>query len=218
MATTTPNIDELVDALVGAFIALTAAEQRLVVSAYRLLSEGGPVELDVIARASKWTPADVGARLRSWPGVYLDSDGRLVGLWGMAAEAVSPHEARIADQAPVWMWCALDPLFIVPLLGASAAVTSTCPTTAEPIQISVGASGVARALPGPTVVSFLMPDGPFDAEVRQTFCHFVHFFASPAAADEWVDAHPGAFWLPLTDAAEVGRRLAAEAFPTVFGG
>lgn len=114
------------------------------------------------------------------------------------------------------MWCALDPLFIVPLLGAPAVVTSTCPTTGEPIRLRVTATGVQALEPASTVVSLLVPDGPFDADVRQTFCHFVHFFASPAAADAWVAANPGGFWLPVADAAEVGRRLAAEAFPAIF--
>jgi hypothetical protein len=64
-------------------------------------------------------------------------------------------------------------------------------------------------------VSFLIPDGPFDADFRQTFCHFVHFFASPAAADAWVAPRPGSFWLPVADAVRVGRGLAATAFPAV---
>jgi alkylmercury lyase len=133
----------------------------------------------------------------------------------MAVEAVSPHAARIADQGAVWMWCALDPLFIVPLLGADAAVSSTCPTSGDPVRLTVTATGVATVEPATTVVSLLMPDCPFDDAVRQTFCHFVHFFASPAAADGRTAQHPGTFWLPVTDAAEVGRRLAARVFPAV---
>jgi alkylmercury lyase len=219
MRTNTPTPDELVDALVDAFGSMTPEEQRLVVTAYRLLSEGAPVALAVIAAASAWTPEGADARLRSWPGgAYLDGDGRLVGLWGMAVEAVSPHQARIADHAPVWMWCALDPLFIVPLLGPPGAeVTSTCPTTSEPIRLRIGPEGVSSVEPASTVVSFLLPDGPFDDDVRQAFCHFVHFFASPHAADRWAAAQPGAFWRPVADAAEAGRRLAARAFPAVTG-
>jgi hypothetical protein len=67
----------------------------------------------------------------------------------------------------------------------------------------------------PALVSFLLPDGPFDDDIRQSFCHFVHFFSSPAAADVWAAAHPRTFWVPLADAAEVGRRLSAEAFPAL---
>jgi alkylmercury lyase len=192
---------------------MTEAEQRLVVAAYRLLSEGAPVDLAVIATASGWTPLGVEARLRSWPGVYLDGGGQLVGLWGMAVEALSPHEARLAAGPSVWMWCALDPLFISPLLKVDTAIRSACPTTGAPIQLSVTPTGVTAVVPASTVVSFLMPDAPFDADVRQTFCHFVHFFASPAATDAWLASYPDGFWLPVREAAEVGRRLAVEAFP-----
>lgn len=149
------------------------------------------------------------------PGSASTATAAWSGLWGMAVEAVSPHVARIADQGAVWMWCALDPLFIVPPLGADAAVSSTCPTSGDRVRLSVSASGGATVEPASTVVSLLMPYGPFDADVRQTFCHFVHFVASPAAADGWIVQHPGTFWLPVTNAAEVGRRLAARAFPAV---
>ncbi|MGA9690579.1 MAG: organomercurial lyase [Pseudonocardiaceae bacterium] len=206
------------DALVGAFVLLTEAEQRLVVSAYRLLGEGAAVAPQVIAAVAGWSPAEVAARLGSWPGVYLDDEGRLVGLWGMACEAVSPHVLRLADRGAVWMWCALDPLFIVPLLVSTATVSSTCPTTGEAIHLRVGADGVQGVEPASTVVSFRMPEGPFDADVRQRFCHFVRFFASPDAAQAWVVEHPGAFWVPVAEAAQVGRRLAAGVFPALSGG
>jgi hypothetical protein len=38
------------------------------------------------------------------------------------------------------------------------------------------------------------------------------FFSSPAAADAWTAQHTRMFWLPVPEAAEVGRRLAARAF------
>jgi alkylmercury lyase len=215
MRTTTPDLDALVDAIAGAFIVMTGPEQRLVVTAYRLLGQGAPVDVAVLAGASGWAIDEVDARLRSWPGVYLDGSGRLVGLWGMAAEAVSQHVARLAGHGTVWMWCALDPLFIVPLLGEDATVNSTCPTTGDPIRLRVNATGVVTVEPVSMVVSLLLPDGPFDDNIRQTFCHFVHFFASPAAADDWITHHPGTFWLAMTDAAELGRRLARRAFPAV---
>ena len=216
MSTTSPDLDVVVDALADAFITLTDSEQRLIGAAYRLLSHGAPVELGALAQAAELAPAEVEARLRSWPGVYIDSEARLVGLWGMAVADVSPHRARFGDSADVWMWCALDPLFIAPLLGVPATIRSTCPTTSADIRVTAHDEGVDAVDPATTVVSFLLPDGPFDVDVRQTFCHFVHFFASPAAADAWVAAHPGTFWVALPDAVEAGRRLALAAFPTQF--
>src|SRR3989442_1048188 len=90
------------------------------------------------------------------------------------------------------------------LVGAFASMT------ADERRLVVAAYRMLSA--GAAVVSFLLPDGPFDDDVRQAFCHFVHFFASPAAADAWTAQHPGTFWLPVADAAQVGRRLAARAF------
>jgi hypothetical protein len=40
-------------------------------------------------------------------------------------------------------------------------------------------------------VSFLTPDQGFDADVIQSFCHFVHFFASREAGETWTAEHPG---------------------------
>jgi alkylmercury lyase len=218
MTTNTPTLDVLVDALVDALASTTGEEQRLIVTAYRLLSARAPVELAALADAAGWTSEDVELRLRSWPGgAYLDGDRHLVGLWGMAVGEVSPHQARLDNQAAVWMWCALDPLFILPALGTAAEVSSACPTTGEPIHLHVGPHDVSAVQPASTVVSFLLPDGPFDDDVRQAFCHFVHFFVSAAAADTWTAQRPGTFWLPVADAAEVGRRLAARAFPALTG-
>jgi len=213
--TTTFDLDDLVDALIGAFLPLTAAEQRLVVTIYRLLSEGSAPDRAEIAGASGWPADEVDSRLRSWPGVFVDGDGAVVGLWGMAAEAVSAHRLRVDGRDPVWMWCALDPLFIVPLLGDAAEVSSICPTTGGPIHVRIGGDGAVAVEPASTVVSFVVPDGPFDADVRHSFCHFVHLFASPAAADRWVAEHAGTFWVPLSDAAQVGRRLATGSFPAI---
>jgi alkylmercury lyase len=92
------------------------------------------------------------------------------------------------------------PLFIMPVLGSPVAeVTSTSPT-GGPIRLRIGPDGVSGVEPASAVVSILLPDGPFDDDVRQSFCHLVHFFGSPAAADAWTAQHPGTFWLPVADA------------------
>ena len=59
--------------------------------------------------------------------------------------------------------------------------------------------------PPETVISFLVPDTPFDANVIQSFCHFVHFFVSPAAAAGWTAEHPGTFPLSVNDAYRLGK-------------
>jgi alkylmercury lyase len=209
----TPTVDELAGALIRAFVPLSVAEAHLAVSAYRLLAEGRPVEPAVLAEATGWTPAEVDAQLTSWPGVYRDDAGRLVGFWGLATEAVSGHHLEVEGAGTVWAWCAFDPLFIAPVLESQVRVTSPCPQTGTTIRLTVDGQNVRDLDPPAAVMSFLVPDRPFDAEIRQTFCHFVHVLASPTAAEDWRAKHPGTFWLPLGDAVEVARRVTAAVFP-----
>lgn len=68
------------------------------------------------------------------------------------------------------------------------------------------------------MVSFLVPEGSFDADVVQSFCHFVHFFVDREAGERWVAAHEGTFLLPLDEAFELGRLTNAANFPRAFGG
>lgn len=209
-----PTVAVLSEALAAAFVTLVPDEQRLAAVAYRLLASGQPVEPHDLAVAAAWPTEEVEARLGAWPGVYRDDAGRLVGFWGLATEAVTAHRVEL-DGGSGWAWCAFDPLFIAPLLGAEAAVASPCPVSGELIRLVVTPAGVRHLAPAEAVVSFLLPDRPFDAEVRATFCHFVHFLASPAAGHAWMAEHPGTFWMPVDNAFEVARRLNAMAFPAV---
>jgi hypothetical protein len=94
---------------------------------------------------------------------------------------------------------------------------SVCPTTAETISLEVAPSGVLKSSYPDVVVSFLLPDRDFDADVIQSFCHFVHFFSSPGAGEAWSANHPGTFLLLLDEAFELGRRVNALNFPAAFG-
>ena len=218
MPTDTPTLDTLVEALVDAFATMTPDEQHLVLTAYRMLSAGLPVAVDALASSAGWSVEVVKARLEGWPGgAYLDEAGRLEGLWGLAVQDVMAHWATLTGGAKVWFWCALDPMFILPALGIAGEVQSVCPTTHQAIRVRVTPAAVAAVEPASTAVSFLLPEDEFTDEVRASFCHFVSFFASPGAADEWTAKHPGTFWVPLADAGEVGRRLAARAFSGLAG-
>ena len=55
------------------------------------------------------------------------------------------------------------------------------------------------------MVSFLSPEGRFDGNVITSFCHFIHFFASRRAGEQWIARHPGTFLLSLADAFELAR-------------
>lgn len=55
------------------------------------------------------------------------------------------------------------------------------------------------------VVSIVTPDGC--NSVRAAFCSQVHYFTSPAAAEAWLQEHPGVAVLPVREAFDLGHRL-----------
>lgn len=60
--------------------------------------------------------------------------------------------------------------------------------------------------PAGAVLSFLRPDESFGVGTIKSFCHFVHFFASREAADEWTAGHEGTFVLSIDEGFEIARR------------
>jgi hypothetical protein len=53
--------------------------------------------------------------------------------------------------------------------------------------------------------------------VIESFCHFVHFFASRQAGQQWAAGHPGTFLLTLAEAADLAARGNQRMFPDVLG-
>jgi alkylmercury lyase len=94
-------------------------------------------------------------------------------------------------------------------------VESTCPVTGETVSLVVRPDGIRETSHPKAVVSFLLPSTTFDADVIQSFCHFVHFFAAPEAGEGWIHDHPGTFLLSLEDAFELGRLVNARNFPSL---
>jgi alkylmercury lyase len=151
-------------------------------------------------------------------GVFFDELGRVIGFWGLTVAELAPTHRLEVNGRSLFAWCAWDTLFLPGLLSAPAHVTSTCPTTGETISLDVTPERVVTSSHGGAVVSFLLPERGFDADVLQAFCHFVHFFASPAAGEAWSARHPGTFLLSLDDAFELGRLVNGLNFPDTIGG
>jgi alkylmercury lyase len=105
--------------------------------------------------------------------------------------------------------CAWDTLFLPGLLGRPARVSSRCPVIGEAISLTVSADGTHSVSPAGTVLSFLAPERPFDADVVNSFCHFLHFSASEQAARDWIAEHPGTFTFSVDDAFRLGQRINA---------
>lgn len=111
----------------------------------------------------------------------------------------------------LWTWCAWDSLFIPELLGATARVESPDPESGELVRLVVRPSGVTSVRPNTAVVSFHMPDASeldvSAANIMETFCHFVFFFAARGSGELWVAKHPGTFLYPIEDAVTLAKRL-----------
>jgi alkylmercury lyase len=211
------TLDGLADAIATALGALDLAGQRLAIALYRLLAAGRPVAAADLAAVTGLPEPSVAGTLGSWPAVFTEGQGRVTGFWGLAISELSPaHQYQSGGQV-LYAWCAWDTLFLPGRLGQTAHVTSTCPVTGELIELSITPDGVTEASHPEAVVSFLRPDGPFDAGVIESFCHFVHFFARRQAGEQWTAGHPGTFLLPLGEAADLAARGNRRMFPDVLG-
>jgi alkylmercury lyase len=217
MKTEAPSVDALAEAVAKAAPDFDEEGQQVAIAAYRRLAEGSPAPTsDIAARADAPTER-VEQLLGAWPGVFLDSDRRVVGFWGLTIHRLSPTHRIEAVGRELFAWCAWDTLFLPGILGTTLAVDSVCPTTAETISLVVSPSKISEISHPDVVVSFLIPEAGFDADVIQSFCHFVHFFVSREAGEAWTARHPGTFLLSLEDAFELARRVNQLNFPSVLG-
>ena len=192
----------------------TPAEQRLGLALYRLLARGAPVTHGELAAALDLPTTRVaellaGEGLRAM--VYQD-DGRVVGFGGLALAPM--HHTFEVDGRVLYTWCAWDSLFIPEMLAQPARVASNCPVSGDTIRLVVTPNGVTESSHGSPVVSLLVPEA-LEGDVRRTmatFCHFVFFFASRAAGDEWTQRHRGTFLVSLEHAFALGQRKNALQF------
>jgi alkylmercury lyase len=211
MSTITPAA--LVAELAAATPTLSDKQQQLAISVYRLLADGEPVDQERLATRTGLAPERVAKLLGDLPGVYLDHRDRVIGFWGLTIRPMA-HRLLVEDRV-LYAWCAWDTLFLPELIGKPAQVQSTCPTTGTPISLTVSDRELTDVAPASTVLSFLHRDQPFDADAIATFCHYVHFFADRAAAEQWTSEHDGTFVISLADGAEIARLTNATRFPTI---
>ncbi len=183
------DLDRVAASIVGVFPTLDLFEQRLSLQLYRFLAEGEPVPCALLAERLSVPVELLNQVLKGWPGVFSDSQQRVVGYWGLSIPAAyeSPHRLTI-DGRRLSAWCAWD-------------------TPGVNISLTVTPEGVEQVDPADAEVSFLLPDAKAVAkDIVGTFCHFVHFFPSRQAAKAWVAQHPGTFTLSVAEAHAVGRR------------
>jgi len=204
------SIDTVFDTLTAKLCDLDEAEQLVALALYRELLRGVPVSDNEIAQVQSRDVHDVSALLQT-PAldslIYRDDDGLIVGFGGLAVVPMN-HRFRVNGRT-LYTWCAWDALFLVDVLNVRAKIESTCPQTGTVIHLTVSRAGVERIEPSQAVLSFLLPDAPlFEQSTGQTitsFCHYIHFLASPQAAEQWTAKHEGTFALSVGDGFILGQ-------------
>lgn len=197
---------ELADQLTCCAQNVSERERRVQLALFRLLAGGQPVAPARLAAEAGVPAAEVVELLGRWWGVHTDQ-GRIVAFQGLSV-VEAPHRLKL-DRRTLYTWCAWDTLFLPELIGSPAAIGSTCPTTGATVSLHVGPDGPADLSPAEAVMSFIDPGESFGDDVIQSFCRFVHFFASPEAAEEWTRSHPGTYVIPIENGYEIGRRTNA---------
>jgi alkylmercury lyase len=184
---------------------LEADGRTVALQIYRGLAVRGAISLAELSNRTGLGAARVEAIVLSWPGVYRDEAGDIVGFWGLTAQPVSKHVLRINGQTR-YAWCAWDCLFIPALLGESVQVRSVCPQTGDPIELIVARDLVEQVRPATTVLSMLLADvDDSRQDIVSSFCHFVHFFKDEEAARKWAATRAGTHIITLDQGLELGR-------------
>jgi alkylmercury lyase len=214
--TSADHIDTLAAQITAAMPRLEPGLQHAALTLLRLLARGEPLDVRRLSEALALPTAYIDETLDRSPGVMRDDHRRVIGFIGLSITQISDHRIRIDGRA-LWAWCAWDTLFLPELLDETARVASRCPRTGRGISLTVMPDGPADLAPTETVVSFLVPETQFDANVIQSFCHFVHFFVSPAAASSWTAEHPGTFTLSVDEAYRLGKLTNRATFGAALG-
>ncbi len=203
----TARISEFLGAFPAEFTRLGEQEQLLSATIYRLMAESArPVPLPELAASLKISTGQVQEILASWTGLYYDDQSAIAGYWGLATSR-RPHRFVVAGRT-LYTWCAWDSLFIPQIIEKTAQVESQDPVSKEIIRLTVSPGGVEQVEPAGTVVSFLLPDtDSIRADVIKSFCHYLHFFASIASAEDWIagsDKQSDLLILSVEDAFRIG--------------
>lgn len=207
--------DAGLESLARALAQALPCTDRVSVSVLGVLATGYPVSRqDLAARLARGRPSGeeiapealLEAAMERMPNIELAEDGRIVGC-GLTL-APTDHQILFSGP-PLFTWCAFDTLLFPAILGRAAEVRSRCHATGVPIRCSVGLNEIEALTPGAAVVSLVAPGEGEAREAGGSVCRHAHFFASPAAAGRWREAHPAARLLPVAQAHVLARRISA---------
>lgn len=206
------DFETLLNAFPKEFVAISKQEQGLAIALYHLLALGKPVARRQLSEFTGIDEAEIDSILETWPGVYYDDEGKVIGFWGLALNEM-PHKMLI-DGRELYAWCAWDTLFLPALIGGIAQVTSRCAQNGTEIQLTISQQGIESVTPETTVLSFVTPDeNGIREDVINSFCHAVLFFQSPEAGNQWKKEHPDTFLLSVQDAFGLAQLFNQRKFP-----
>lgn len=117
------TIERLASAIAAATFELDDVGRATARATWGLLTEGRPATIEAIAAKAALAPRAVSTRLDTWPGVFKDGDGNVVGFAGLALSGMA-HSFEAEGGARIFAWCALDPMLIVPILGRPARIAA----------------------------------------------------------------------------------------------
>ena len=89
-------------------------------------------------------------------GMQCDERGNIVGAALSIRE--TPHRVRVSGK-DLFAWCSLDTLFIPGLLGETAEVESTCPSSGELIRLTIAPERIEKCDPAEAWLSIFLPGG-----------------------------------------------------------
>lgn len=172
----------------------------------RLLAEGDPIDLAELADTPGHSAGDIERLVRAQPGTEWDDQSRLVGF-GLTTQ---PTDHRfVVGGRTLYTWCSTDTLLFTVIIGSESVAESTCPATGARIRLELAPEGAASVTPAETVVSQRYND-ELVANLRSDVCDHGHFFASAAAAADWLAAFPDGRVLSVADAFERCRASCEE--------
>lgn len=175
----------------------------LFIALLRELATGRPVSQPTLATALGCPVEQIAALLGRATSIEYGHDENIVG-YGLTLRETS-HIFSIAGRR-LYTWCALDALMFPALIGQVARVSSRCAATGAPISLAVAPDEIRDVEPADMAVSLILPQAT--ADIRQSFCCHVHFFASVLAAEDRVSKHKGVEIVSVQDAFDLGRALA----------
>jgi len=208
-------LEQMVAAVRDYFPSLTPEEQQIAVQTYQLLATGVPVTRQQLAGSLQLSLDTVAETLDRWWGVQFDEQDRINAFWGLTLQPTA-HRLHI-NEYTLYTWCAWDTLFVPLILRTTAQIESRCPISKELIHLTVTPSQVTTVEPDSAVLSFLNPDtGDVKDNIVANFCHYVFFISSRDAGTQWIEAHPGTFFMSIEDAFILGQRITAIQYADVI--